>query len=106
MADILGVGGPGAPSSRSVSRTDAVARSSSANSSASKPASPPSADRVEISSDARQAQQLAALANEAKNSPDIRDEIVEEARVQISSGELLRDEVTRQIAAKIVDALL
>lgn len=100
MVDIGNIGGalPGRPvrNGEQGAKPPSVAR----------PAGESAGDRVEISDGARKAQELAALAQKARQAPEVRDAVVAEVQEQISTGELLREEIARQIASRIVDAIL
>jgi len=61
-------------------------------------------DSVEVSSDARQAQDLQSrLAQEARNVPDVREDRVAEARARLAAGEYDSDEVRETIANRLLD---
>lgn len=102
MVEINNVGGVGSPSNRPVGRAESAERSSSA----ARAGQAGGSDRVEISRSAREAQHVSALAAAAQEAPEVRQDVVDAAREQISNGDLLRQEIARVLAERIVDAIL
>jgi len=63
-------------------------------------------DKVEISKTSMKAAEVATFTEIAKASPDIRPDVVEEAKRRLESGFYLGDQVTDTVARKILDSLL
>lgn len=62
-------------------------------------------DSIEISQVSTRASEVAAYADLAKTSPDIRPEMVELARQRVDSGAYLASDVTAAVARKIAESL-
>ena len=65
-----------------------------------------SADRVELSDDARQLETVKnRLAEEARNQPDVREDRVAQAKARLEAGEYEGENVKRVIADRILEQL-
>ena len=95
MSQIQGVGGVQPPdfSSPKIRRVQQTQEVSAIN------------DQIQISSQSPRVAEIAQVAELAKASPDIRIDVVEQARERLASGEYLKPETTRQIAERILDSL-
>ena len=61
-------------------------------------------DRIEVSNDAKRAQELQSrLAEEARNAPEIREDRVAEARARLEAGEYDSEAVRETIANRLLD---
>ena len=95
MSNIQGVGGVQPPEFSS-SKIRRVQQSQEVNQ---------ISDQVQISPQSSKVAEIARVSELAKASPDIRVDVVEQAREKIAAGEYLRPETTRQIAERILDSL-
>ncbi|HUW31331.1 MAG TPA: hypothetical protein VM223_06930 [Planctomycetota bacterium] len=59
------------------------------------------ADRMELSETGRLLSYASDLARKLKDLPDVRPEVIDNARRTLESGELLSDDVIRQVAGKL-----
>ena len=64
-----------------------------------------SSDHVEISSSAKQAQVMAAVARAIRNTPDVRLDRVQAASERVKNGDYVSDKVVEQTAEKILESL-
>lgn len=85
----------------STSQTQATDRNRGGRSEGAAPAPSEPQDRVQVSSDARLAEQAVRAAHEA---PDIRPEVVEQARQKLAAGKVGND--VSRLADKLIDSLL
>lgn len=85
----------------SSSQTQAAERTRGGRTDGAAPAPPEPQDRVEVSSDARLAEQAVRAAHEA---PDIRADKVEQARQKLAAGQVGND--VDRLADKLIDSLL
>jgi anti-sigma28 factor (negative regulator of flagellin synthesis) len=95
MADIRGVGGiqPSdftAPKVRRIQQPKAIETVQ---------------DQLQISATAVRATEIARVTELAKASPDIRVDVVEQAKARLESGEYLSEKVTQKVAEKILESL-
>jgi len=58
-------------------------------------------DRVELSESGRLLSYASDLARKLKDLPDVRPEVIDNARRMLESGELLSDDVIRRVAARL-----
>lgn len=62
-------------------------------------------DKVEISTASTKAAEVAAYSELAKAVPEVRIDLVEQARERVANGTYLKPEVTRDVARKIAESL-
>jgi flagellar biosynthesis anti-sigma factor FlgM len=85
----------------STSQPQATERTRSGRSDGAAAAPEPQTDRVQVSSDARLAEQAVRAAHEA---PDIRPDVVDAARQKLAAGQVGND--VNRLADKLIDSLL
>ncbi len=69
------------------------------------PEAGPIVDKVEISTASSKAVEVAMYSELAKTVPEVRLDVIEQARERVASGAYLKPEVTREVAKKIAESL-